>query len=383
VAQRPPGPPPTFAAHPDEPAEAAAVAGRCRQLVAAGTPASEIAVLYRVNAQSALYEAALSDVGVPYLVRGGERFFDRTEVREAVLLLRGAGRAADDDAPTGLGDAVADVLHAGLSWSPDAPPPGAGATRERWESLAAVHRLAVDLAAAVPGAGLRELVTELEERASAQHAPTVDGVTLASFHAAKGLEWDAVFLVGLVDGTLPLVHADTPAAVEEERRLLYVGVTRAREHLSLSWALARSPGGRASRTPSRFLAGLSPAVETTAGRGRTPAKAARRERSGPVTCRVCGAALMAAVDRKLGRCAGCPADRDELLFEALRSWRADTARELGQPAYCVFTDATLGAIAEQRPAGLQALEALPGIGPAKLERFGDDVLRLVGESVGG
>jgi len=90
---------------------------------------------------------------------------------------------------------------------------------------------------------------------------------------------------------------------------------------------------------------------------------------------------MAAVDRKLGRCADCPADRDEGLFEALRTWRADTARELGQPAYCVLTDATLGAIAEQRPAAREALGALPGIGPAKLERFGDDVLRLVGESV--
>jgi len=86
---------------------------------------------------------------------------------------------------------------------------------------------------------------------------------------------------------------------------------------------------------------------------------------------------MAAVDRKLGRCADCPADRDEQLFEALRSWRADTARELGQPAYCVFTDATLGAIAEQRPTAREALGALPGIGPAKIERFGDDVLRLV------
>jgi DNA helicase II / ATP-dependent DNA helicase PcrA len=380
VAQRPPGPEPVFASYADEPAEAAAVAGRCRALVDAGTPAAQIAVLYRVNAQSALYEAALSDAGVPYLVRGGERFFDRPEVREAVLLLRGAGRAADAGAPVGLADQVADVLRAGLSWSPDAPPPGAGATRERWESLAALHRLAVDLAATTPGAGMRELVVELEERASAQHAPTVDGVTLASLHAAKGLEWDAVFLVGLVDGTLPLVHADTPSAVEEERRLLYVGVTRAREHLALSWALARSPGGRASRQPSRFLDGLSPAVQTSSGRGRPAARAARRERSGPVACRVCGASLMAAVDRKLGRCADCPADRDEQLFEALRTWRADTARDLGQPAYCVFTDATLGAIAEQRPAERAALGALPGIGPAKIERFGEDVLRLVAQA---
>ena len=331
-------------------------------------------MLYRVNAQSAAYEAALSDAGVPYVVRGGERFFDRAEVREAVLLLRGAARAADADAPAALPELVADVLRSGQSWSPDEPPAGAGATRERWESLAALHRLSADLAAVDPTAGLRELVAELEERASAQHAPTVEGVTLASLHAAKGLEWDAVFLVGLVDGTLPLVHAEGPAAVEEERRLLYVGVTRAREVLSLSWALSRSPGGRASRRPSRFLdglhSGLEHAVRTAAG----PARARRR----PTTCRVCGAPLTSAVDRKLGRCADCPVDRDEALFDALREWRAGRAKELGQPAYCVFTDATLTRIAEERPGDVAALVRIPGIGQAKLDKFGQDVLALVG-----
>jgi DNA helicase-2/ATP-dependent DNA helicase PcrA len=377
LAQQPPGPDPVFAEHDDEPAEADAVALRCLQLIEAGTPASEIAVLYRVNAQSAAYEEALTNAGVPYLVRGGQRFFERQEVREALLLLRGAVRAADADAPPALGDLVADVLRSGLGWERDTPPAGAGVTRERWESLAALHRLAVDLAEAVPAAGLRDLVAELEERAAAQHAPSVEGVTLASLHAAKGLEWDAVFLVGLVDGTVPLVHAEGPAAVEEERRLLYVGVTRARTHLHLSWALSRSPGGRASRRPSRFLDGLHAAASRPAA-APGAARAARRERSGPVTCRVCGAALVAAVDRKLGRCGDCPADRDEQLFEVLREWRAERAKALGQPAYCVFTDATLTAIAEQRPGSVAALVAIPGIGQTKLDKFGEEVLSLVG-----
>ncbi len=352
------------------------MARRCRELVDAGTPASEIAVLYRVNAQSAAYEAALTDAGVPYLVRGGERFFDRKEVREAILLLRGAARAVDDDAPDALADLVADVLRSGLTWSPEAPPPGAGAARERWESLAALHRLAGDLPA---DTGLRGLVAELEERAAAQHAPTVDGVTLASLHAAKGLEWDAVFLVGLVDGTMPLVHADTPAQVEEERRLLYVGVTRAREHLWLSWALARSPGGRASRKPSRFLDGL---LGDVARRPAAVAAAARAAKGGkgPALCRICGSTLFEAVDRKLGRHEGCPSDRDDVLYEALRDWRAVRAKALGQPAYCVFTDATLAAIAEQKPATIAALVKIPGIGQGKLDKFGEDVLELVSPS---
>ncbi len=377
LAQQPPGPAPVFSEHADEPAEADAVALRCQQLLDAGTPASEIAVLYRVNAQSAAYEAALTNAGVPYLVRGGERFFDRKEVREALLLLRGAVRAADTDAPSGLADLTADVLRSGLAWDPERPPSGAGATRERWESLAALHRLAADLAETVPTAGLRDLVAELEERAAAQHAPSVQGVTLASLHAAKGLEWDAVFLVGLVDGTLPLVHAEGVAAVEEERRLLYVGVTRARTVLQLSWALSRSPGGRGSRRPSRFLDGMHvPSTRPSAPAG--AARAARRERTGPVACRVCGAALTAAVDRKLGRCGDCPADRDEQLFDALREWRAERAKTLGQPAYCVFTDATLTAIAEQRPGSVAALVAIPGIGQTKLDKFGEEVLSLVG-----
>ena len=123
------------------------------------------------------------------------------------------------------------------------PPAGSGAVRDRWESLAALVRLAEDFARGpATGATLSDLVAELDERAAAQHAPTVQGVTLASLHAAKGLEWDAVFLVGLTEGMMPITYAKTDEQVEEERRLLYVGVTRARLHLSLSWALVALPG---------------------------------------------------------------------------------------------------------------------------------------------
>lgn len=103
---------------------------------------------------------------------------------------------------------------------------------------------------------MHDVVKELEDRAAIQHAPTLDGVTLASFHAAKGLEWDAVFLVGLSEGLVPISYAKDQAGYDEERRLLYVGITRARIHLFLSWSLARTPGGRAHRYPSRFLDGI-------------------------------------------------------------------------------------------------------------------------------
>ena len=144
----------------------------------------------------------------------------------------------------------------GIGFSAAAVPGGGAAARERWESLAAIAQLADDLYATRPGATLGDFAAELTQRADLGHAPAVDGVTLASMHAAKGLEWDAVLLPGLVEGLMPIVHARTAEAIEEERRLLYVAVTRAREHLYLSWSPARAPGRGAARSRSRFLDGL-------------------------------------------------------------------------------------------------------------------------------
>ncbi|MGZ4616973.1 MAG: 3'-5' exonuclease, partial [Actinomycetes bacterium] len=211
---------------------------------------------------------------------------------------------------------------------------------------------------------------------------TVEGVTLASLHAAKGLEWDAVFLVGLVEGTLPLSFASTPAAVEEERRLLYVGVTRAREHLHLSWAAARSPGGRGTRQASRFLDGLRPADRARSGVGAGAggrAGRSRRSRSGPLptTCSGCGTPLVAPADRTRGRCADCPPLYDEAVFERLRTWRLERSKADKVPAYVVFTDATLEAIAARGPATLGDRGTVNGVGSVKLDRYGHDVLAVL------
>ncbi|MFB9235296.1 ATP-dependent DNA helicase UvrD2 [Plantactinospora siamensis] len=382
--QRPPGPEPDVRIFTDEPAEAAAVAVRCRQLIDAGTPAREIAVLFRTNAQSEAYEKALAEAEVPYVVHGAERFFERPEVRQAIVALRAAIRSTPGQTP--LVAAVVDAL-AAVGWAPDAPPAG-GAARERWEALAALVQLSEEYAASptvLPlgeAAAVERAVTladfcaELQQRAAQQHAPTVDGVTLASLHSAKGLEWDAVFLVGLADGTLPTTYARTPEQLEEERRLLYVGVTRAREWLWLSYGGARSPGGRLRR-PCRFL----PQLDRSGGDRGAPAAGsgvrAERRRVRPVSCRVCGATLLAGTDRKLGRCATCPSDLDEELHERLREWRVRVAGAQKVPAYVVFTDATLTALAERRPERSEDLLAIAGIGPRKLGLYGDSVLALV------
>lgn len=221
VSQREGGPDPVHTEYADEPAEAEGVAHRIRDLIAAGVPAGEIAVLYRINAQSEVYEQALADAGVPYQLRGAERFFERQEVQKAILALRGAARSGGNDPLlddiVDLGSQVRAVLSS-TGWSTE-PPAGSGAVRDQWESVAALVRLAEDFARARPGATLADLTVELDERKAAQHAPTVQGVTLASLHAAKGLEWDSVFLVGLTDGMMPITYAKTDEQVEEERRL--------------------------------------------------------------------------------------------------------------------------------------------------------------------
>ncbi|MFI7097947.1 ATP-dependent DNA helicase UvrD2 [Streptomyces sp. NPDC050161] len=391
VSQREAGPEPAYVEYADEPAEAEGTARRIRDLIASGVSAGEIAVLFRINAQSEVYEQALADVGVPYQLRGAERFFERPEVREAGVALRSAARFGGNDAL--LDDAVdlPSQVRAVLStkgWTGE-PPAGSGAVRDRWESLAALVRLAEDFAGARPGSSLADLVAELDERAHAQHAPTVEGVTLASLHAAKGLEWDAVFLVGLTEGMMPITYAKTDEQVEEERRLLYVGVTRARRHLGLSWSLARSPGGRANRRASRFLNGLRPgagggtarraagaaAGGVERGAGGVAGSVRRRDRS-PARCRVCGRTLTDAGEMKLMRCEDCPSDLDEALYERLRDWRAEQAGRLGQPAFCVFTDKTLMAIAEAVPGTAGELAGISGVGRRKLDRFGADVLAL-------
>ncbi len=370
IGQRSPGPEPRFSEHPDEAAEAAAVARSVKALVAAGTPASEIAVLYRINAQSEAYEEALTAAGIAFQVRGGEGFFSRQEIRQALVALQ---RAADRDVEGEVPEVVRGLLEPlGLT---NAAPVGVKA-RERWEALTALAELVDDEVAARPDLALPALVAELKLRADARHPPVVQGVTLASLHAAKGLEWDAVFLVGLADGTLPISHAVSKGpdseAVEEERRLFYVGITRARMHLELSWALARNAGGRQGRRPSRFLVGIAPQTQAAA----EPSKP-RRQRGATPRCRVCNAVLTAAPAIMLRRCETCSVDIDDKLLARLKEWRLATSKELSVPAYVVFTDNTLIAIAESLPGDDAALVAIPGIGARKLEQFGADVLELV------
>jgi DNA helicase-2/ATP-dependent DNA helicase PcrA len=246
IAQGPGVRPEVHAAQTDS-AEARSIAQSIAAEIASGVAPHDIAILYRINVQGTAIEAALDDAGVSYLLRGATRFFDLKEVKEALMLLKGASVTT---ATEPLFKTVSDVLRS-LGWTQE-PPEVRGAVRDRWETLNALMGLAEEAPKATT---LRQFVDELFERQAGQHDPTRAAVTLSTIHAAKGLEWDSVYIAGLSDGLLPISYARTEEAIDEERRLLYVGVTRARKRLCLSWAAgSKSPGQ--SRTPSRFLAEL-------------------------------------------------------------------------------------------------------------------------------
>jgi DNA helicase II / ATP-dependent DNA helicase PcrA len=294
-----------------------------------------------------------------------------------------ARRSGVDDS-NGLVEQTHAVL-AGMGWLPTGPASG-GATRERWESLAAVLGLAEEVAASGRST-MSELVEEFERRAQLSHAPTADGVTVTTLHSAKGLEWPVVFIVGASEGNLPIVYADTEERIEEERRLFYVGVTRAQDRLVVTWALTR-PGASRHRQASRFLASMrtrggTGGESTSAGLVRQGRSGAVKESSGrkpPDRCRVCGAGLVTGRERTLGRCLRCPGTPDAHLGTRLREWRDDQAQQRNVPTSIVLTDETLAAVEERRPATEQELRDIPGFRPDKIASYGTQVLAIVAEA---
>jgi DNA helicase-2/ATP-dependent DNA helicase PcrA len=303
-AVREPGPEPVLLAAADRADEVAAVVARVREL---DMPYEKMAVLVRINARSEDFEEAFAAAGIPYQVRGGA-FLGRPAARRTLSVLRRSEQPA-----------AAAVRAAALEqgWV-EVVPDGVGdeeATRQ-----ADLTRL-VRLAEEFEGSAV-DFVRDLESRFGAESEGR--GVVILSYHRAKGLEFEAVFLPRLEEGELPY-RAKSAAALAEERRLLYVGITRAKRHLHVSWVRGQKP--------SRFLEEL--------GVERRAEPAARPE--GPV-------------------------------FAALREWRLKRAKADGVPAYVVFHDRTLAEIADRSPSTLDELARIAGVGPTKLDRYGSDVL---------
>lgn len=233
----------------NEQSEAEFIASEIAQRLTVGERASEIAVLYRTNAQAAALESALLEAGVSYQVQGAQRFFERPIVKEALMTLRGAALAETREP---LYQQVGSVLRS-LGWTAEAPE--GRSQRERWEALNALYLLADEVEA---GTTFKQFTGDLMERAKAHVEPQLAAVTLTPIHSAKGLEWAHVFIAGCVEGLIPIAYAETDAAVEEERRLFYVALTRAQRTLTLS-VPQRTAAGRV-RQPSSFLGELGATV---------------------------------------------------------------------------------------------------------------------------
>ena len=343
-ATRPDGPSPSVGRYADADAELAGIVAWIRAVSAAGVAQTETAVLVRINAQLPAIEDALTRATIGFTVRG-QRFFDRREIREALHLLRRARPAETGDAlvaaveqlfvkQMGLDDVAADAGQEG---------------RERAASLELLLGIVEDLASADPELTIDAVLAEMDRRHESEAAGSTEGVNLLTYHRAKGLEWDAVYLPAIDEGMLPIRQAKEAAEIAEERRLLYVGITRARRFLALS---------SSSRRPSRFLAEVEPARSP-----RSPRSTAAR---GEGRVRVLPGAPIAT-----------PVIPDDSLLEALRRWRRERAAADAVPAYVVAHDTTLAEIADVRPRSLPALRRVRGMGPAKLERYGPEILAVI------
>ncbi len=348
------GPRPRIMAFDDDRVERARTLDWIRDLIDDGVPIDEIAVCVRTNSQTQAWEEAFERAGVAARVHGDRGFFERPEVRQAMQALQQAAvsppapagaqppppgtRAAGDRRP----DRVAEqVLRERLSWHPRHEPSGKAA-RQRWRNVAALYELVTRIVDEVDDIDFTGLVDQLVERARASGGahPTRPAVTLLTLHKAKGSEFDAVCLVGLEEGMVPISYAATDEELAEERRLLYVGMTRARRHLWLSWAQQRPgwSGKLVRRRPSRFLDDITERRRSAKARG-------------------------AAVDDRL--------------TAALRAWRLERARRDEVPPYVVFNDRTLQELAATRPASVGELLAVHGLGTTKVRRYGAELLRLL------
>jgi DNA helicase-2/ATP-dependent DNA helicase PcrA len=308
-ATRPGGEAPVTRSFGEAEDEAAFIVERMRDLHAGGTAYEEMALLIRTNARSADFEEALTDAEIP---SQGAALLSRDGARQLLKALRGSGASVSELRRLALEQGMLEVI------------PDKLGEREvtRQNDLARLVRLAKEF-----GEGtVAEFIAQLEERFGSNSGK---GVHLLTYHRAKGLEFDAVFLPRLEERELPSKLSKTDAAIAEERRLLYVGLTRAKRHLTVTW----------SGKPSRFLAELD--IETHA----LPAAKA--------------------------------VEPDDPLYAVLKRWRLETAKAEERPAYVIFHNSTLAEIVRRSPRSREELAAVPGVGPAKLDRYGDDLLAVL------
>ena len=366
VPNRPDGPVPQIRSFESETAEARGIARMARDANRPGARWGDQAVLVRTNAQLTILEEAFSAAGIPFRSRGGGRLLDQPEIRDILTMLRRGGGS--------LGTHLTD-LEASLDGDSEL-------TEERIANVAEFVRLGREYLDLEPeGTSANFLAWLNSALRNDDGAASADAVDLATFHAAKGLEWPIVYVAGLEEGLVPIHFANTPDAEAEETRLLYVALTRAERQLTLTWAEKRSFGTRAqSRKRSPLLDTVAIAIEILGDRNqpidlRASVEAVAAQRA---KLRAADGGTRPARGGRGGSAAAL-SDTDTALFDRLKAWRIEQARASDVPAYVIFNDATLTEVARCRPATHQELLTVSGIGTVKAQRFGPELLRIVND----
>ncbi len=370
IATRPSGPVPEIAGYPTDRAEAEGIARAARDARGPHGRWSDQAILVRTNAQVPLIEEALRVARIPSRTRAGSGLLDRPEVRQALRVL-----ARAHDLRVALADLEAEA-RANAPATPEdreLPDPSDGfggegtddapTVDERRANLDALVRLGFEYLVLDPtgsGPGFAQWL-----RATVSRDPwdeRTDAVEIATFHAAKGLEWPIVHVSGLERGLVPISHARSTEALGEEQRLLYVALTRAEHRLRCTWAAERTFGSRVSaRQASPWLPDLLTAISSLSGGPPADAPVDR--------LRAARSALRTAAETE-------PEVVDPVVA-ALRHWRSTTARAAAVADAAVLSDESIVELADRRPATLEELRATPGIGPVRAVRHGDDLLRVL------
>jgi len=298
-----------------------------------GVPLEEIAVLFRINGRSEQFEEAFSDADITYQVRDSA-FLRRPAARAVLARLKKA---------TGPVAPAMESIVSSLGHQPDGDFSGDEATRQ--SDLGRLVKLAQEDGARDIAAFMSDLALRFNPDETGR------GVHLLTYHRAKGQEFEAVFLPRLEDRELPFALSKSDEDVAEERRLFYVGITRAKRHLNISWAALREGERRRNCRPSALLSEIG-FDAAPANLRQTSAAAPKREKV-------------------------AVAPKDQALFTAIKEWRLQRCRSDGVPAFVVFSDQTMAALASTRPRDFASLLDVPGIGPAKSALYGVELIELI------
>lgn len=369
---RPSGPIPTTTSYASDLEEAKAVARAIRDRHSSRTPWKHMAVLTRTNAQGLLFEEAFRAAGIPHRVRGGGTFLNQSAIKEALNELRRlpadlqfSARIAD------IEEMAAEAARIGTT--------GPEGVNERASQLDGLVRLGFEFLGADPTGTTTAFVQWLNGVITSRNDEpdrTTNVVEIATFHRSKGLEWPIVFLTGLERGFVPIGQASDQTGWDEERRLLYVAVTRAERELHCSWAKSRTFGSRTtSRNESPWLSNVDAARQSLEQPGNGDWRTVLRiNRERLAAAKAAGVPGVRGTRRAT---IGLGTNADPVVFEALKKWRAETARKTGVPAFVICHDTTLAAVAEATPSDHEALRSIAGFGQVKVDRYGEGVLAVL------